>query len=208
MQLKDNMKESIKKELDERGWSILKLAKETGIRYPSLSEYFAGRKELNSKNIEIVLNTLDLKTMKKSGSRIPEYNELLSKFTGTEMPSGKMVTSDDFAAYLLGVLISKASRILAKELRYEMNYGDVYEKFIAKEIIDGKQCLDIRKSVQKRDFVRIADEHFFPLERNAFALLVIHEYSKDCEREYLEQQFLSGLFSTSKLPDSASYNGC
>lgn len=57
------LKESIKKELDQRGWSVLKLAKETGIRYPSLSEYFAGRKELNSKNIEIVLTTLKLKIM-------------------------------------------------------------------------------------------------------------------------------------------------
>ena len=141
-------------------------------------------------------------TMKKSGSRIPEYNELLSKFNGTEMPSGEMVTSDDFAAYTLGVLISKASRILAKELRYEMNYGDVYEKFVAKTIIEGKQCLDIQKSVQKRDFIRIAAEHFSPLERSAFALLAIHEYSDDCEREYLEQQFLAGIFSTSKLPDS------
>ena len=204
MQLKDDMKESIKKELDQRGWSVLRLSKETGIRYPSLSEYFAGRKELNSKNIEIVLNTLNLKTMKKSGSRIPEYNELLKKFTGTEMPSGEMVTSDDFAAYLLGVLISKASRLLAKELRYEMNYGDVYEKFVVKEIINGKQCLDIRKSMQKRDFIRIADEHFSTLERNAFALLAIHEYSQNCEREYLEQQFLAGLFSTSKLPDTDS----
>ena len=204
MQSKDNMKESIKRELDQRGWSVLKLSKETGIRYPSLSEYFAGRKELNSKNIEIVLNTLNLKTMKKSGSRIPEYNELLGKFTGNEMPSGEMVTSDDFAAYLLGVLISKASRILAKEIRYEMNYGDVYEKFVVKEIIDGKQCLDIRKSVQKRDFIRIADAHFSPIEQSAFAILAIHEYSEDCEREYLEQQFLAGLFSTSKLPDVAS----
>ena len=202
MQLKDNMKEEIKKELDQRGWSVLKLAKETGIRYPSLSEYFAGRKELNSKNIEIVLKFLNLKTMKKSGSRIPEYNELLSKFNGTEMPSGEMVTSDDFAAYTLGVLTSKASRILAKELRYEMNYGDVYEKFVAKTIIEEKQCLDIQKSVQKRDFIRIADEHFSPLERRAFALLAIHEYSEDCERKYLEQQFLAGIFSTSKLPDS------
>ena len=142
--------------------------------------------------------------MKKSGSRIPEYNELLGKFTGNEMPSGEMVTSDDFAAYLLGVLISKASRILAKEIRYEMNYGDVYEKFVVKEIIDGKQCLDIRKSVQKRDFIRIADAHFSPIEQSAFAILAIHEYSEDCEREYLEQQFLAGLFSTSKLPDVAS----
>jgi hypothetical protein len=57
------LKESIKKELDQRGWSVLKLSKETGIRYPSLSEYFADRKELNSKNIEIVLTTLNLKIM-------------------------------------------------------------------------------------------------------------------------------------------------
>lgn len=63
MQSKDNMKESIKRELDQRGWSVLKLSKETGIRYPSLSEYFADRKELNSKNIEIVLTTLNLKIM-------------------------------------------------------------------------------------------------------------------------------------------------
>lgn len=205
MQLNHKMlKESIKKELDQRGWSVLKLSRETGIRYPSLSEYFADRKELNSKNIEIVLKTLNLKTMKKSGSMIPEYNELLSKFTGAEMLSGEMVTVDYFAAYLLGNLISKASRILAKEIRYEMNYGDVYERFVVKEIIDGKQCLDIRKSVQKRDFIRIADEHFSPLERNAFALLAIYEYTQDCEREFLEQQFLAGLFSTSKLSDSAT----
>ena len=196
------LKEDIQKELDQRGWSVLRLSKETGIRYPSLSEYFAGRKELNSKNIEIVLNILNLKTMKKTGSMIPEYNELLKKFDGTEILSGEMVTADYFAAYILGILVNNAARILASELRYETNYGDVYDKFVAKEIIAGKRCLDIQKSVQKRDFIRIADVHFSELEKRAFGLLAIYEYTQECEREYLEPQFLAGLFSSSKFSDS------
>lgn len=35
------IREEIKKELDRRGWSALKFANETGIRYPSISEYLA-----------------------------------------------------------------------------------------------------------------------------------------------------------------------
>lgn len=196
------LKEDIQKELDQRGWSVLRLSKESGIRYPSLSEYFADRKELNSKNIEIVLNTLNLKTMKKTGSMLPEYSELLNKFDGSEILEGEMVNKNYFAAFVLGVLAKKASLILANEVKYTMNYGDVYDKFVAKEIIAGKQCLDIQKSVQKRDFIRIADLYFSEIEKRAFGLLAIYEYTEECEREYLEQQFLAGLFSSSKFSDS------
>lgn len=58
------IRETIQKELTKRGWSVLKLSNETGIRYASLTEYLKGNKELSSKNLEIICKTLNLKLMK------------------------------------------------------------------------------------------------------------------------------------------------
>lgn len=55
------LRDIIKKEIDQRGWSISKLSKESGIRYPSLTEFIKGNKNLESSNVDKILETLNLK---------------------------------------------------------------------------------------------------------------------------------------------------
>lgn len=60
------LRNEIKKEIDQRGWSISRLASETGIRYPSLTEWFKGNKELSTINLQKILNILNMEVAKKT----------------------------------------------------------------------------------------------------------------------------------------------
>jgi transcriptional regulator with XRE-family HTH domain len=190
------IREEIKKELDRLGWSALKLANETGIRYPSITEYLQNKKELNSQNIDKILITLTLKIM---GSMIPTYKKLLKEFDGVELLSENQVTKDYFAYQIFGILTRTASEYLQKEMKgYSLSYGDIYDKFVAKKQINGKMLLDISLSLQKREFVRIATEYFNEKQKNTVAMLLLYEPELD-DRKYLETQFLGGLMSNMEL---------
>jgi len=190
------IREEIKKEIDRRGWSALKLANETGIRYPSITEYLQNKKELNSQNIDKILIILKLKIM---GPMIPTYEKLLKEFNGVELLSENQVTKDYFAYQIFGILTRTASEYLQKEMKgYLLNYGDIYDKFVAKKQVNGKMMLDISLSLQTREFVRIATEYFNEKQKNTVAMLLLYEPETD-NREYLETQFLGGLFSTMQL---------
>ena len=197
MQQKDKMiREEIKKELDRRGWSALKLANETGIRYPSISEYLANKKELNSQNIDKILITLNLKIM---GSMIPTYKKLLKEFDGTELLLENEVTKDYFAYEIFGILTRNASEYLQKEMKgYALNYGDIYDNFVAKKQVNGKMLLDISLSLQKSEFIRIATNYFNEKQKNTVAMLLLYQPESD-DREYIETQFLVGLMSNMEL---------
>ena len=62
------IKQAIKKELANKGWSVLRLANESGVRYPSLTNYLNSDNNLNSKNLEIIFKTLNL-TIVKMGEK-------------------------------------------------------------------------------------------------------------------------------------------
>jgi transcriptional regulator with XRE-family HTH domain len=190
------IREEIKKELDRRGWSALKLANETGIRYPSISEYLANKKELNSQNIDKILITLNLKIM---GSMIPTYKKLLKEFDGTELLLENEVTKDYFAYEIFGILTRTASEYLQKEMKgYALNYGDIYDNFVAKKQVNGKMLLDISLSLQKCEFIRIATNYFNEKQKNTVAMLLLYQPESD-DREYIETQFLVGLMSNMEL---------
>ena len=190
------IREEIKKELDRRGWSALKLANETGIRYPSISEYLANKKELNSQNIDKILITLNLKIM---GSMIPTYKKLLKEFDGTELLLENEVTKDYFAYEIFGILTTNASEYLQKEMKgYALNYGDIYDNFVAKKQVNGKMLLDISLSLQKSEFIRIATNYFNEKQKNTVAMLLLYQPESD-DREYIETQFLVGLMSNMEL---------
>jgi transcriptional regulator with XRE-family HTH domain len=199
------IRQNIQRELDQRGWSVLKLANETGIRYPSLSEYFAGKKELNTKNLEIVLKTLNLNIMKKTeGNRIPDYENLIKSFDGKKLinyDTEMEISEIDFANFLFGTLVQKAGKYLGKEMKGDLNYGDIYDRFVQKVRIDSKMVLDIPLSCQKREFVRIAQEYFSETEKQAYSVLCGIQYPEKCNREYLETQFVCGLFGSVVLPE-------
>jgi hypothetical protein len=188
------LREEIKKELDRRGWSALKLANETGIRYPSITVFLQNKKELNSQNIDKILIHLNLKIM---GSMIPTYEKLLKEFNGVELLSKNQVTKDYFANLVFGILVRNASEFAQKEIG-NLNYGDIYDKFVQKKKVENKMVIDIPSSLQKREFVRIASQNFNDKQRNIVAMLLLYEPETE-DREYLETQFLCGLFSTMQV---------
>lgn len=59
------IREAIKQELKNRGWTIEKLSKESGIRYQTLTEFLNGNKGLFIKHLETVFETLDLRIFHK-----------------------------------------------------------------------------------------------------------------------------------------------
>ena len=52
------IREAIKNELDRLGWSARKLSDETGVRYPSITEYLNGKRDISGTNLEIILKKL------------------------------------------------------------------------------------------------------------------------------------------------------
>ena len=54
------IKEKIKEELKKKNWTIKKLSIVADIRYPSLTEFLKGNKELYSKNIENAFVALNI----------------------------------------------------------------------------------------------------------------------------------------------------
>lgn len=52
------IREAIKKELDRLGWSARKLSEETGVRYPSVTEYLNGKRDISGTNLEIIIKRL------------------------------------------------------------------------------------------------------------------------------------------------------
>lgn len=191
------LREKIKTELEQRGWSISKLSEETGIRYPSLTEYLKGNKEIESKNIEIILKTLNLEIMFINKTVI--YKELTNQFDGN-LPTHEKIPSCEMASYFFGVLVNSAGKYLQNELKgYEMNYGDIYDKFVTKTPFKGVMRLDIPLSCQKREFIRIADTYFNQKEKLLYSKLCGLKYDDSDDREYAETQFICGLFVENRL---------
>lgn len=54
------IRETIKEELQKRGWNVKQLANETGIRYPTLTEYLGGKKEMTTPLLEKLFSSLNL----------------------------------------------------------------------------------------------------------------------------------------------------
>lgn len=52
------LRESIKKELDRLGWSARKLSEETGVRYPTVTEYLNGKRDISGTNLELIIKKL------------------------------------------------------------------------------------------------------------------------------------------------------
>ena len=130
---------------------------------------------------------------------IPTYKKLLKEFDGTELLLENEVTKDYFAYEIFGILTRTASEYLQKEMKgYALNYGDIYDKFVAKKQVNGKMLLDISLSLQKREFIRIATNYFNEKQKNTVAMLLLYQPESD-DREYIETQFLVGLMSNMEL---------
>jgi transcriptional regulator with XRE-family HTH domain len=52
------IREAIKNELDRLGWSARKLSTETGVRYPSVTEYLNGKRDISGTNLELIIKRL------------------------------------------------------------------------------------------------------------------------------------------------------
>ena len=203
------LKDDVKKEIEQLGWSISRLAAETGIRYPSLTEWLKGNKELSTINLEKILNTLKMKIAKKtSGSRLADYRKLVENFNGKDLiccETEMEIPEVDVAAYFFGVLTKTISNHFSKEINLDLNYGIVYDKFVQKtpfekESGDNVMVLDIPKSLCKPNFVRLSNMYFTTKEKYLMAILLAYDFEKiDHDKEYLESQFLAGLFGSNSF---------
>lgn len=52
------IREAIKNELYRLGWSARKLSEATGVRYPTITEYLNGKRDISGTNLEIILKKL------------------------------------------------------------------------------------------------------------------------------------------------------
>lgn len=198
------IQDQVKKELDQRGWSILKLSQETGIRYPSLTEWFKDKKGLDSTNLEKIIKTLDLEIMKRtSGSRMPDYINLVKNFKGngkyihceTEME----IEEDEIAAFFFGVIAQSAGNYLQKEAgSFELSYGNIFDKLIAERKEPNRKAFDVQQSLLRKDFVRIASTYFNEKERDVVSMLLMHDFSKT-DSGRIDTQFLAGFFKDIKF---------
>lgn len=112
------IREKINSELSNRSWSVRRLADETGVRYASLTEYLSGKRELSSKNLEIVFKTLNLEIMnvqnylhsdldlkiKNLGSKVAEIESVNEEFSMKKIiennPERFFVSKNDFISIL------------------------------------------------------------------------------------------------------------
>lgn len=201
--------EDIKKEIEQRGWSISRLASETGIRYPSLTEWFKENKELSTINLEKILNTLKMEVTKKtSGSRLPDYKKLVETFNGKDLiccETEMEIPEIEVVAYFFGVLTKTVSNHFQKEVSIDLSYGHVYDKFVQRtpwknKSGDNKMVIDIPKSLCKPNFVRLADMYFTEKEKHLMAILLSYQFEEvEHDRDYLETQFLGGLFGSNSF---------
>lgn len=196
--------EDVKKEIEQRGWPILRLASETGIRYPSLTEWFKGNKELSTINLQKILNTLKMEVTKKTnGSRLPDYKKLVESFNGKDLiccETEMDIPEVEVAAYFFGVLTKTVSSSFKNEVSIDLSYGHIYDKFVQRtpwknKAGDYKMVIDISASLCKPNFVRLAGMYFTEKEKNLMAILLSYKFEEvEHDRYYLETQFLAGLF--------------
>ena len=59
------IRESIKKEMDRRGWNASNLAENSGVRYPALTQFLNKGKSLAIHNLEMVFKSLGLFLIRK-----------------------------------------------------------------------------------------------------------------------------------------------
>lgn len=187
------LREAINAELARRDWPIRRLSDETGVRYPTLTDYLSGRRDISAKNLEKALEILGLNF---ASPMFPYFVEQLKELDGTGLPSGK-IDKDDFAHLLFGVLVSTAGYFLQEETPgYTLNYGDLWDKFVAEEkTANSVKIVDIPLSLQKREFVRIIQSRFSEKQKAAVALLLSYQPTEYCNRVCMLKNVLAGMFS-------------
>jgi hypothetical protein len=141
-----------------------------------------------------------------TGSRLPDYEKLVKNFNGINLiccETEMEIPEVEVAAYFFGILTKTVSNHFLKEISINLSYGHVYEKFVQKTTWKNKVVIDIPKSLCKTNFVRLADLYFTEKEKQVMAILLSYQFDEvETNRDYLETQFLGGLFGS----DSFSQN--
>lgn len=144
------IREKVNSELANRGWSVRRLADETGVRYASLTEYLSGKKELSSKNLEIVFKTLEIMQPKQYTEKelISHQFGLEIRKAGEKMKAENMPVADTYGFVDLFVINDSKNGInLEYSLRHIANRlhhfsPEFYEKLKAWYEQNGKFSID------------------------------------------------------------------
>ena len=139
-----------------------------------------------------------METKKFSGSLLPEYKKMVENFDGVNLLSSELISEDEFTSFIFGLLVKKAGKFLNKEIP---NFDNriLFEKLILKANTSKGVFIDVKKSLQKRDFVRVACDFFNDKEKHAYSLLILYEYTENCDMAHLETQFYAGFFSNFEI---------
>ena len=54
------IRDKIKQAMKSRKWSAVKLSEQTGIRYPTITEFLNGKKGISFEYVELIFQTLEL----------------------------------------------------------------------------------------------------------------------------------------------------
>jgi transcriptional regulator with XRE-family HTH domain len=144
------IREKINSELANRSWSVRRLADETGIRYASLTEYLSGKRELSSKNLEIVFKTLDIMQPKQytEKEQISYEFGLEVRKAGEKMKAENMPVADTYGYVDLFVINDSKNGInLEYSLRHIANRlhhfsPEFYDKLKIWHEANGKFSID------------------------------------------------------------------
>lgn len=136
------IREKINSELADRGWSVRRLADETGVRYASLTEYLSGKKELSSKNLEIVFKTLGIMKPKQYTEKelISHQFGLEIRKAGKKMQNENMPVANTYGFVDLFVINDSQKGInLEYSLRHIANRLDYFSPEFYEKLKDWKE---------------------------------------------------------------------
>ena len=144
------IREKINSELANLSWSIRRLADETGVRYASLTEYLSGKKELSSKNLEIVFRALNIMQPKQytAKEKISYEFGLEVRKAGEKMKAENMPVANTYGFVDLfvindfknGINLEYSLRHIANRLNYFS--PEFYEKIKKWHEANGKFSID------------------------------------------------------------------
>lgn len=145
---------------------------------------------------------------KTNGNKLADYKMLVKQFNGEDFinyETSMEISESEVTALFFGILVKTAGEHYQKDFKQTLNYEQIFQRFVKRVSwkrapqSPPKMVIDFPKSLALLDFVRIAETYLNEKEKQAMALLLLHEFENNVDREQLEVPFLVGLFGNFKF---------